>query len=92
MFFLFEALHSPVGIPGEGGRRAFRVSQGASHPRACHARYAGSQSAASHVLAELQKIKQDFADAISDSNSDESQASSDYDDFKSDPPPARARS
>jgi hypothetical protein len=46
--------------------------------------YAGSQSAASHVLAELQKIKQDFADAISDSNSDESQASSDYDDFKSD--------
>jgi hypothetical protein len=46
--------------------------------------YAGSQSAASHVLAELQKIKQDFADAISDAQSDEDTASSDFDDFKSD--------
>merc|ERR1719456_1901081 len=32
--------------------------------------YAGSQSAASHVLSELQKIKQDFADAISGATSD----------------------
>merc|ERR1719456_76394 len=46
--------------------------------------YAGSQSAASHVLSELQKIKQDFADAISDATSDEDTASSDFDDFKSD--------
>merc|ERR1719456_1752778 len=46
--------------------------------------YAGSQSAASHVLSELQKIKQDFADAISDATSDEDQATSDFDDFKSD--------
>merc|ERR1719456_740194 len=46
--------------------------------------YAGSQSAASHVLSELQKIKQDFADAISGATSDEDDAQSDFDDFKSD--------
>jgi hypothetical protein len=46
--------------------------------------YGGSQDAAGHVVSELQKIKQDFADAISGANDDEQQAASDYDDFKSD--------
>lgn len=46
--------------------------------------YGGSQSAAAHVISELQKIKQDFADAITEANDDEAQATTDFNDFKSD--------
>merc|ERR1719482_245185 len=46
--------------------------------------YGGSQDTASHIIGLLEEVKQDFTDAITDSNAASSQEDTDYSDFKTD--------
>merc|ERR1719331_3614594 len=46
--------------------------------------YGGSQDTASHIIGLLEEVKQDFTDAISDSNDAKAQDDTDYGDFKTD--------